>query len=91
MNFSKRITAFQVAMYGLMISLAVSLFQTQVAKGGTFRRLGEYNRIRLIPVPAPRGKIFDRGGLLFATNRPAYHVYLTPEDFDPADLPLLSK
>ncbi len=91
MNFSKRVTAFKWVVYGLSCLLILSLFQTQIIRGGHFRRMGESNRIRLIPEEAPRGKILDRNGLLFATNRPAYHVYITPEDFDPVDLPVLSK
>lgn len=71
--------------------LAAGLFQTQVLRGGYYRKTGERNRIRLIRLEAPRGNILDRSGVLLATNRPAYHVFLIPEDFNPKDLPELSR
>ncbi len=91
MNFSKRIETVRAAAYLLFLSLALCLFHLQVVRGGHYSRLSERNRIRLIPLSAPRGNIFDRNGLLFASNRPAYHVYATPEDFDEGNLPYLSR
>ena len=91
MNFSKRIAVVKALVYGCSLALILNLFQIQVIQGGHYAKLGERNRIRLIPIPAPRGKILDRNGLVFATNRPAYGVYITPEDFDPEDLTVLSE
>ncbi len=91
MNFFKRLFVFKIVIYGLALFLVLNLFQTQVIRGGYYRQASERNRIRLIPIQAPRGKIIDRNGLVFATNRPAYHVYAIPEDFDPEDLPALSR
>ena len=78
-------------MLGALAILVLGLFQTQVIKGRDYRARSENNRMRLIRLEAPRGDIFDRSGILLATNRPAYHVYLIPEDFDPEELPMLSK
>ncbi len=75
---------------GLTI-LALGLFQTQVIQGGNFRRLSEQNRVRLIPVEAPRGRVFDAQGRLLATNRPSYDVIATPEDITPEVFPRLAK
>lgn len=70
-------------------ALSLGLFQTQIIKGGYFRRSSEQNRIRLIRLEAPRGNIFDRNGVLLATSRPAYNVYAIPEDFNPKDIPTI--
>ena len=91
MNFSKRLSILKFISYGFLVFLTLSLFQTQIIRGGYYRRASERNRIRLISVSALRGNILDRNGLLLATNRPAYHVYIIPEDFDPQDLPVLSR
>ena len=91
MNYSKRINLFKIIIYSFAIVLIFSLFQIQVFHAGKFARQSEKNRIRLLPLPAPRGQIYDRNGLVLATNRLAYHVYVTPEDFDSQDLPKLSK
>lgn len=77
--------------YAGLIILGLGLFQTQVIQGGSFRRLSEQNRVRLIPVEAPRGRVFDAKGKLLATNRPSYDVVATPEDVEPEVFPRLAK
>jgi len=37
----------------------------------------------LIPLDAPRGRVFDRQHRLLATNRPSYDIVATPEDVTP--------
>ena len=44
------------------------LVEVQVIKGDYYRGLAEENRIRHIPIPAPRGKIVARGGEILAGN-----------------------
>ncbi len=76
---------------GGFFALLFGLFQAQVVRGGYYRKASEQNRIRLIRIEAPRGNIYDRNGILLATNRPSYNVYAIPEDFDPKDIPVLSR
>ncbi len=78
-------------MYAGLIILGLGLFQVQVIQGGSFRKLSEQNRVRLIPVEAPRGRVFDAKGQLLATNRPSYDVVATPEDVEPETFPRLAK
>lgn len=78
-------------MLGSFGLLLLGLFQTQLIKGHTYRKMSENNRIRLIRLEAPRGNLYDRRGTLLATNRPAYHVYVIPEDFNPGEIPILSE
>lgn len=75
---------------GLMV-LTGGLFQVQVLKGGYYRNLSEENRIRLLPLEAPRGNVYDRTGRALATNRPAYHLVATPEDVTPDVYPELAR
>src|SRR3989338_7967634 len=91
LNFSLRLRIIGLTIFLALSLLLAGLFQTQVLRGGHFREASERNRIRLIRLEAPRGNILDLSGELLATNRPAYHVYLIPEDFDPQDLPELSR
>jgi len=44
------------------------LIELQIVKGFYFRNLAEGNRIRRVPIIAPRGKIFARGGELLVGN-----------------------
>lgn len=55
------------------------LFYLQVMKGGEYRNLAEDNRISLQPIAAPRGRIFDRKGIILVDNRPDFRLAVTPE------------
>ncbi len=52
---------------GFLILFA-KLFEVQIIKGDYYRALSEENRIRHIPIPAPRGKIIASGGEILAGN-----------------------
>lgn len=52
----------------LFLILVAKLFEVQIIKGAYYRNLSEQNRIRHIPIPAPRGRILARGGEELATN-----------------------
>ena len=58
-----------------------------------FRALAEANRIRKVPVLAPRGRLFDREGRLLVDNYPSVSCYLLREQVKDlnADLPLISQ
>lgn len=77
--------------YGGLVFLGLALFKTQVIEGGNYRKLSEQNRIRLIPLEAPRGRVLDQKGRVLATNRPSYDVVATPEDVTPEVFPRLAK
>ncbi len=86
-----RFVIFRSLLYGGLVVLGLGLFRTQVIEGRRFRNLSEQNRIRLIPLEAPRGRVFDRNGNLLATNRPSYDVVATPEDVTPDVFPKLAR
>src|SRR6266404_3555665 len=48
-------------------------------------------RIRLLPITAPRGVIFDRNGHPLVDSRPIYNVILSREDLKGRDLLSLVK
>ena len=48
-----------IVFFGLTV-LGAGLFYTQVLGGERYRTISEKNRIRLIPLEAPRGRVFDR-------------------------------
>jgi len=50
----------------------------QLVKGQEYRQMADNNRIRLIPKPPDRGRIFDRQGRLLAGSRLSYSVFLWP-------------
>ncbi len=81
----------RIVFYLGFVVLGLGLFRTQVIDGAYYRKLGEQNRIRLIPLEAPRGRVFDSKGKLLATNRPSYDVIALPEDVTRETFPVLAK
>lgn len=70
-----------VARTGVWIVLGiiiVSFFRTQILGHGKYQLQSETNRLRPIPLPAPRGVIYDRNGRVLAENVPGYTVSLLP-------------
>lgn len=86
-----RFIIFRIGIYLGLAILMSGLFYTQVIQGSYYHSLGDKNRIRLIPLEAPRGRVFDRHGKLLATNRPAYDLVVTPEDSDEETIPALAR
>jgi len=58
--------------------LGVNFFQTQVLKNSAYALQSEANRLRPLPLLAPRGAIFDRHGEIVAENVPGYSLALLP-------------
>jgi penicillin-binding protein 2 len=70
-----------VARAGVWIVLSVivlAFFRTQILGHGKYQLQSETNRLRQIPLPAPRGVIYDRNGRVLAENVPGYTVSLLP-------------
>lgn len=71
--------------------LATGLFHVQVFQGSHFRTISEKNRIRIIPLEAPRGRVYDRNHQLLVTNRPSFDIVVTVDEVSPKVYPVLSK
>lgn len=57
-----------ILILGFLIIFA-RIFELMVIKGGYFKGLAEGNRIRRIPITAPRGRILARGGEVLVGNK----------------------
>jgi penicillin-binding protein 2 len=62
----------------LMAVLLATFFRIQVLGSSAWTLRAESNRLRQLPVPAPRGTIYDRNGVIVADNVPGYAVTLLP-------------
>ena len=60
--------------------LAFGFWRHQIAQSPYYRQLAERNRIRDLPLEAPRGNIYDRELRVIADNRPSWNLILTRED-----------
>ena len=75
-----RLLGFLAIVVFIFVALVVRLAYLQIVHGPHYRSLSENNRIRVQPVAAPRGKIFDRDGQLLVENRPAFNLMVVRED-----------
>ncbi len=62
------------------------MYYLQVVHGQYYSDRAENQRIRLIPIPAPRGAIFDRNGKILVDSRPTYNVVLSNEPIKKIDV-----
>src|SRR6202522_2126304 len=66
-----RVTAAQYIILGIFLVLAYGLWKLQVMQSGYYASAAEKNRIRNVPILAPRGKILDREGRIIVDNYPS--------------------
>jgi len=71
-----RLTAAQYIILGIFLILAYGLWKLQVMESGYYASAAEKNRIRNVPVLAPRGKILDREGRTIVDNYPSFSALL---------------
>ena len=79
-NLRLRLRIIQALALILLGMLAVRLYMLQIVNGARYAEIAENQRIRRLPIPAPRGVIFDRDGHLLVDSRPIYTVLLSRED-----------
>ncbi len=64
---------------GAVLALAVvasSFWFVQIVRGSYYAEQAENNRLRKLPIKAPRGLIYDREGRLLVENIPSYNLLL---------------
>src|SRR5579863_4545832 len=103
MNFDKvtrgekvptlKLAVVQYGVLALILGLTAGLWRLQILGAQNFKMLAEQNRIRKVPILAPRGKLFDRESRLIVDNYPSVSCFLVREqnrNVD-ADLPLIAR
>ena len=75
------------------MGLAARAAYIQVVANDFFQKQGEVRFARTLELPANRGRILDRNGLILATSVPAPSIWAIPEDVSlrPAELQQLSR
>ncbi len=73
---SIRLTAVQYIILIIFMILAYGLWRLQVMQSDFYAQLAEKNRIRNVPILAPRGKILDRQGRVIVDNYPSFSALL---------------
>ena len=71
-----RLTAVQYIILVIFLILAYGLWRLQVVQSDFYASLAEKNRVRNVPILAPRGKILDREGRMIVDNYPSFTALL---------------
>src|ERR1700741_1584531 len=64
-------------MIGLLL---LGFWKLQVIDSDKYGQMAEQNRVRSIPIIAPRGRMLDRDGRVMVDNRPSFSVLLLRDD-----------
>ncbi len=77
---------------GMVGVLLLGFWKLQVIDADKYSSLAERNRVRYIPVIAPRGRMLDRDGRVLVDNRPSFSVLLLRDDLSLVEkhLPVIS-
>ena len=68
----------------LMGTLVFAFFRIQVLGSSAWELRAKSNRVRQLPIPAPRGVIYDRNGKILAENVAGHAITLLPQPLDSA-------
>ncbi|MDQ6823012.1 MAG: penicillin-binding protein 2 [Candidatus Eremiobacteraeota bacterium] len=80
-----RIAVFTALTFLALIAIVVRLASVQIVHGSEYRAAAQANQIRLIPVDAPRGTMYDRNGRILVRSRPSFVVGFIPSEIRNAD------
>lgn len=74
----RRARGARILLGAVVLVLLASFFRLQVLRSSRYEFRSAENRLRAIPVPAPRGTMYDRDGRVVADNVPGYSVSVLP-------------
>jgi penicillin-binding protein 2 len=83
---SAKMAGFQYTAVGIFLFLISGFWQLQIQSPEVYSERAERNRVKVIPVGAPRGKILDRDGRVIVDNQPSWSVILSRENLKPEHL-----
>jgi penicillin-binding protein 2 len=71
-----RLALAQYAILAIFLLLGFGFWRLQIVHGDYYESLAQQNRIKEIPILAPRGKILDREGRIIVDNYPSFSAIL---------------
>ncbi|MFA6423935.1 MAG: penicillin-binding protein 2 [Candidatus Magasanikbacteria bacterium] len=80
---NKRLLLFVIILFLAFATILCRSFYAQIIRGDYYRDLAESNRIRIRPIVAERGIIFDRFGKQLVQNVPNFSLSIVPQDLPP--------
>jgi len=84
-RFEQRSLFAGILIAALLLVLMGRLYLLQVVRHDYYAQLSQGNRVRIEPIPAARGLMLDRNGVLLAGGQPAYQLELVREQVTDLD------
>lgn len=81
-DINRRSRIARLGISAVLLSLMAAFFNAQVLQHDRYKLQSQENRLRALPLPAPRGIIYDRFGNIIAENLPGYSVSIAPTNVD---------
>ena len=81
-DVARRARAAAILSTGILVVLTSAFFRTQVLGHKQWVLQAEENRLREVPIPAPRGMILDRNGKIIAENVVGYSISVLAQSED---------
>jgi len=76
----ERLAAASYVIVGMLAILLLGFWKLQVIDADKYVQMAERNRVRSIPIIAPRGRMLDRDGRVLVDNYPSFSVLLLRDD-----------
>ena len=86
-----RIAAVQYLCLAVLVYLVSGFWQLQVRSPDVYAEQAERNRVKFLPLIAPRGKILDRDNRILADNHSTFSVILSRSNFEESHLPVIAE
>ncbi len=81
-DLARRAGVARLVLWGVGAVFLIAFFRVQVLSSSRYRVSSERNRLRSVAIPAPRGLITDRNGVVLAENEPGYSIGLFASSVD---------
>ena len=75
-----RLAVISYVIVGMIAALLFGFWRLQIVDSDRYAQLAERNRVRSIPIIAPRGSMLDREGRVLVDNYPSFSVLLLRDD-----------
>ena len=76
----QRLGVLRLIALAIFLLVGARLYWMQVINYEAYAEMAQQNRLRRLPIKAPRGRILDRNGIVLADSRPSYNIVVSRED-----------
>ncbi|MCI0389750.1 MAG: penicillin-binding protein 2 [Acidobacteria bacterium] len=76
----QRLDVLRLSVLAIFLLFGARLYWMQVVNHKSYAEKAQQNRLRRLPIKAPRGRILDRNSIVLADSRPSYNIVISPED-----------